>query len=53
MYGFLKEFCDFYNLKNLMKVPTYFKNLDFPRSIDVILTTSYRRFHNPSVIETG
>ena len=36
-----------------MKVPTCFKNLDFPRSIDVMLTTSYRRFHNPCVIETG
>ena len=24
--GFLKEFCDFYNLKNLIKVPTCFEN---------------------------
>ena len=26
---FLKEFCDFYNLKNLIKVSTSFKNLTF------------------------
>ena len=32
--GFLKEFCDLYNLKNLTKAPTCFKNPDFPTSID-------------------
>ena len=51
--GFLKEFYYFYNLKNLIKVPTCFKNPDFPTSIDVILTTSCRSFHNPRAIETG
>ena len=51
--GFLKEFCDLYNLKNLIKVPTCFKNPDFPTSIDVMFTTSYRSFHNSCAIETG
>ena len=51
--GFLKEFCDLYNLKNLIKVPTCFKNPDFLTSIDVMLTTSYRGFYNSCAIETG
>ena len=51
--GFLKEFCDLYNLKSLIKVPTCFKNPNFPTSIDVTLTTSYRSFHNSCAIETG
>ena len=51
--GFLNEFCDLYNLKNLIKVPTYFKNPEFPTSTDVIVTTSYRSFHNSCSIETG
>ena len=50
--GFLKEFCDLYNFKNLIKVPICFKNPDFPTSIDVMLTTSSRSFHNSSAIET-
>ena len=49
--GFLKKFCDLYNLKNLIKVPTCFKNSDFPTSIDVMLTASYRNFHNSCAIE--
>ena len=43
---FLQEFCDLNNLKNLIKVRTCFKNSDFPTSIDVMLTTSHRSFHN-------
>ena len=50
---FLKEFCDLYNLKNLIQVPNCFKNLNFPTSIDVMLTTLYRSFHNSCAIETG
>ena len=44
--GFLKDFYDLYDLKDLIKVPTNFKNLDFLTSIDVMLTTSYRNLHN-------
>ena len=51
--GFLQEFCDLYNVKNLIKVPTCFKNLDFPTNIRAMSTTSYGRFHNQCVIETG
>ena len=51
--GFLKEFCNLYNLKNVIKVRTRFKNLDFPTSIDVMLIISYRSFHNSCAIEMG
>ena len=51
--GFLKEFCVICYLKNLINVPTCFKNPDFPTSVDVMLTTSYRSFHNSCAIETG
>ena len=51
--GFLKEFCNIHNLKNLIKVPTCFKNPDFPISIGVMLTTSYRSFHNSCAIDMG
>ena len=50
--GFPKEFYNLYNLKNLKKVPTCYKNPDFSTSIDM-LTTSYRRFYNPCAIKTG
>ena len=50
---FLKEICDLYNLKNLIKAPTCFKNPGFPTSIDVVLTTSCKSFHNSCAIETG
>ena len=49
--GFLKKFCIFYNLQNLTKVCTCYKNPDFPTNIDVMLTTSYRRFPNSCAIE--
>ena len=42
--GVFKEFCDLYNLKNLIEVPTCFKNRDFSTSIDVMLTNSYQKF---------
>ena len=41
---FLMNFCDVYNLKNLIKVPTCFKNPETPTSIDLMLTNSYS-FH--------
>ena len=37
---FLMDFCDGYNLKNLIKVPTCFKNPEKPTSIDLMLTNS-------------
>ena len=50
---FLMDFCDVYNPKNLIKVPTRFKNPERPTSIDVMLTNSYRSFQNSCAIETG
>ena len=35
---FLIDFCDVYNLKNLLKVPACFKNPEKPTSIDLMLT---------------
>ena len=47
------EFCELYNLKNLVKEPTCFKNLENPSSIDLILTNRHRSFQHTIVIETG
>ena len=50
---FLMDFCDVYNLKNLIKVPACFKNPERPTRIDFMLTRSYRSFQNSCAIETG
>ena len=49
----LKHCCDLNNLKNLIKVPTCFKNPENPKCIDLMLTSSYRSFQNSCAIETG
>ena len=49
----MKDFCETYNLENLMTEPTCFKNPDNPSSIDVILTTRVSSFQNSMTIETG
>ena len=49
----MNEFCDTYNLQNLIKHPTCFKNSQNPSSIDVMLTNKIRSFQNSQVIETG
>ena len=49
----MDNFCSLYNLKNLIKSPTCFKNPDNPTCIDLILTSKHRSFQNTSVIETG
>ena len=51
--SYLEEFCAFYNLKNLIKQPTCFKNLENPTCIDYILTNLPKSFHSSSVFETG
>ena len=50
---FLWIFVMLYNLKNVIKVPTCFKNPERPTSIDVMLTNSYRSFQISCAIETG
>ena len=49
----MKGFCDIYNLKNLIKEPTCYKNPINPSSIDLMLTNRHRSFHNSKTIETG
>ena len=49
----MKEFSDTYNLSNLIKEPTCFKNLLNPSLIDLILTNRPRSFQNSKPIETG
>ena len=51
--SYLEEFCRSYNLKNLMKQPTCFKNLENPTCIDHVLTNHPKSFHLSSVFETG
>ena len=49
----MKEFCDIYSFKNLIKEPTCFKNPENPKCIDLMLTNRHRSFQNSCVIETG
>ena len=49
----MKNFCELYDLDNLINVPTCFKNADNPSSIDVLLTNSENSFQNSIAIETG
>ena len=51
--GPMKDFCDLYDLDNLIKVPTCFKNPEKPSSIDVILTNTKSLFQNSIALETG
>ena len=49
----LGEFYNTFNLKNLIKEPTCYKNIHNPSSIDVILTNRKKDFGNSIAIETG
>ena len=42
----MKHFCESYNLKSLIKVPTCYKNPENPSCIDLILTKKPRNFQN-------
>ena len=48
----MSEFCEMYNLKNLINEPTCYKNPN-NSSIDVILTNRKRSFESSKAIETG
>ena len=50
---YLQDFCNIYNLKNLILEPTCYKSHTNPSSIDVILTNKSRSFQNSQAIETG
>ena len=49
----LNDFCDIYNLKNLVKETTCFKNPDNPSCIDLFLTNRPRTFQCTTNIDTG
>ena len=49
----MSEFCEDYNLKNLVEEPTCFKNPENPSCIDLILTNKKGSFCDTKVIETG
>ena len=50
---YLNDFCDAFNLKNLVKSPTCFKNPDNPSCIDLFLTNRPKSFHGTRTLETG
>ena len=50
---YLREFCQLYNLKNLINMPTCFKNPSNPSYIDIMLTNHSRSFQNSLEIDTG
>ena len=47
----VNEFCNIYNLSNLFKEPTCYKNPDNPSSIDLFLANRPKCFQN--MIKTG
>ena len=49
----LKDFCQLYNLKHLIKVPTCYKNPENPSIIDLMLTNSPYSYQNSCAIEIG
>ena len=49
----MKDFCDIYSFKNLIKEATCFKNPTNPKCIDLMLTNRHRSFQNSCVIEPG
>ena len=49
----MKDFCETYNLENLITDPICFKSINNPSCIDVMLTNRSSCFENSTVIETG
>ena len=49
----MTNFCDLNSLRNLINVPTCYKNFDNPTSIDLILTNRPSYFQRSAVFETG
>ena len=50
---YMENFMNSYNLNNLIKHKTCFKNPENPSCIDLILTNCPRSFHSTTVVETG
>ena len=49
----MTDFCDIYNLQNLIKYPTCFKSVQNPTSINMNLTNRCVCFQNTCTIQTG
>ena len=49
----MKEFFESYNLENLIRDPTCYKNVLNPTSVEMILTNRANLFTNSCCIETG
>ena len=49
----MKNFNEIYNLENLIKEPTCFKNPQNPSSIDVMLTNDKTKYSKSMTLETG
>ena len=49
----MKYFCDIYHFKNLINIPTCYKNSLKPSCINLSLTNCSRSFQDTQVIETG
>ena len=50
--NFLKEFCDLYGMKSLIRIPTSYENPANPTCIDLMLTNSNQSFQISCAIET-
>ena len=48
----MSEFCKTYNLQNLVKDPTCYKNPSKPTCIDLILTNFPKSFQHTQIIKT-
>ena len=44
--------CEIYNLKNIIREKSCFKNPNYPSCIDLIITNRPKSFQNSMVIET-
>ena len=51
--SFIKNFCENYDLRSLVKIPTCFKNPENPSCIGQILTNKPQSFIKTGLIETG
>ena len=51
--NYLNDFCNVYNLRNIVKEPICFKNPENPSCIDLFLTNRPRCFQNTVAVETG
>ena len=49
----LVDFCETYNLCDIVKKPTCYKNPINPRSIDLFLTNMSKNYHHSNTVETG